>query len=147
FTSDDGDLDLKWPIQVGLTERRGKERSANGFPSLCHYKSKDYAVFLGAQTTPQPKKYGPRNPDATANAAISAPLPYIMATSRIAHALREMERDKSGSDMELNAAEDFLNRWVKDYACVDSAPSTEMKAKFPVAEAKLVVKEVPGAPG
>src|SRR5690606_10058874 len=135
FTSDDGDLDLKCPTEVGLTERREKELSDNGFLSLCHYKGKDYAVFFGAQTTQKPKKYGPRNPDATANAAISARLPYIMATSRIAHYLKVIARDKIGSAMELNDVEDFLNRWVKDYVCVDSAPSAEMKAKFPLAEA------------
>ena len=37
------------------------------------------------------------DPDASANAAISARLPYIMATSRIAHFLKVMARDKVGS--------------------------------------------------
>ena len=66
----------------------------SGFLPLCHYKNTDYAVFFGGQTTQKPKKYD--RPEATANAAISARLPYIMATSRFAHYLKVMARDKIG---------------------------------------------------
>ena len=98
FTSDDGDLDAKCPTEIGITDRRESELSNLGFLPLCHYKNTDYAVFFGAQTTQKPKKYD--RPEATANAAISARLPYIMATSRFAHYLKVMARDKIGSFME-----------------------------------------------
>ncbi len=78
FTSDDGDLDLKCPTEIGITDRREEELSDLGFLPLCHYKNTDYAVFFGAQTAQKPKKYD--RPEATANAAICARLPYIMAT-------------------------------------------------------------------
>ena len=80
FQSDDGDMDAKCPTEIGITDRREFELSNLGFLPLCHYKNTDYAVFFGAQTVQKPKKYD--RPDATANAAISARLPYIMATSR-----------------------------------------------------------------
>ena len=70
-------------------------------------------MFFGAQTTQKPKKYD--RPEATANAAISARLPYIMATSRFAHYLKVMARDKIGSFMEAENCEDWLNRWIKNY--------------------------------
>ncbi|HUH49759.1 MAG TPA: type VI secretion system contractile sheath large subunit, partial [Mycoplana sp.] len=76
FTSDDGDADQQCPTEIGITDRREAELSKLGFLPLCHYKNTDYAVFFGAQTTQKPKKYD--SPDATANAAISARLPYIM---------------------------------------------------------------------
>src|SRR5262245_7256220 len=98
FTSDDGDPDLKCPTEIGITDRREAELSKLGFLPLCHYKNTDYAVFFGGQTTQKPKKYD--RAEATANAAISARLPYIMATSRIAHYLKVMARDKIGSFME-----------------------------------------------
>ncbi|HKM55481.1 MAG TPA: type VI secretion system contractile sheath large subunit, partial [Isosphaeraceae bacterium] len=75
FTSDDGDKDLKCPTEIGITDRREAELSKLGFLPLCHYKNTDYAVFFGGQTTQKPKKYD--RPEATANAAISARLPYI----------------------------------------------------------------------
>ena len=103
FTSDDGDLDAKCPTEIGITDRREFELSNLGFLPLCHYKNTDYAVFFGGQTTQKPKKYD--RPEATANAAISARLPYIMATSRFAHYLKVMARDKIGSFMEASDVE------------------------------------------
>jgi type VI secretion system protein ImpC len=145
FKSDDGDSDLKCPTEVGITDRREAELSKLGFLPLCHYKNTDYAVFFGGQTTQKPKKYD--RPEATANAAISARLPYIMATSRIAHYLKVMARDKIGSFMEASDCEAWLNRWIKNYVNSNPNSGQEMRAKFPLAEAKVQVKEIPGKPG
>lgn len=145
FKSDDGDPDLKCPTEVGITDRREKELSDLGFLPLCHYKNTDYAVFFGAQTVQKSKKYD--KPEATANAAISARLPYIMASSRIAHYLKVMARDKIGSFLEVKDCEDWLNKWIKNYVNANPNAGQESKAKFPLAEARVVVAEVPGKPG
>jgi len=145
FVSDDGDMDQKCPTEIGITDRREAELSKLGFLPLCHYKNTDYAVFFGAQTTQKPQKFD--DPDATANAAISARLPYIMATARIAHFLKVMARDKVGSFMEASDAEEWLNRWISNYVNATPGASAEMKARFPLAEATVEVKEVPGQPG
>jgi type VI secretion system protein ImpC len=145
FISDDGDPDLKCPTEIGITDRREAELSKLGFLPLCHYKNTDYAVFFGAQTAQKPKKFD--RPEATANAAISARLPYIMATSRIAHYLKVMARDKIGSFLEVGECEAWLNRWIKNYVNSNPEAGQEMKAKYPLAEAKVQVKEIPGKPG
>jgi type VI secretion system protein ImpC len=145
FTSDDGDADTKCPTEIGITDRREFELSNLGFLPLCHYKNTDYAVFFGAQTTQKPKKYD--RPEATANAAISARLPYLMATSRFAHFLKVMARDKIGSFMEASDCEAWLNRWIKNYVNSNPNAGQEMKAKFPLREARVEVKEIPGKPG
>lgn len=145
FTSDDGDADAKCPTEVGITDRREAELSKLGFLPLCHYKNQDYAVFFGAQTTQKAKKYD--TPAATANAAISARLPYIMASSRFAHYLKIMARDKIGSFMEATDCEAWLNRWILNYVNGNEAAGQEMKARYPLAEAKIQVKEIPGKPG
>ncbi len=145
FVSDDGDVDQKCPTEIGITDRREAELSKLGFLPLCHYKNTDHAVFFGAQTTQKPKKFD--DPDATSNAEISARLPYIMATSRIAHFLKVMARDKIGSFMEASEAEEWLNRWIANYVNGSPGASAEMKARFPLAEASVEVKEVPGQPG
>jgi len=145
FTSDDGDVDQQCPTEIGITDRREAELSKLGFLPLCHYKNTDYAVFFGAQTTQKPKKYD--SPDATANAAISARLPYIMATSRFSHYLKVMGRDKIGSFMEVRDCETWLNNWIRNYVNGNPDASAEMKAQYPLAEATVSVKEVPGAPG
>ena len=145
FTSDDGDQDAKCPTEIAITDRRENELTKAGFLPLCHYKNTNYAVIFGGQTTQQPKKFD--DPDASANAAISAGLPYIMAVSRIAHYLKVIARDKIGSKMDRGDVEDFLKRWIATYVCADEKPSADMKAKFPLAEAEVEVREVPGQPG
>jgi type VI secretion system protein ImpC len=145
FTSDDGDPDLKCPTEIGITDRREAEVSKLGFLPLCHYKNTDYAVFFGAQSCQKPKKYD--RPEATANAAISARLPYIMATSRFAHYLKVMARDKIGSFMEAADCEKWLNRWISNYVNNDPTSGPGMRAKFPLREASVQVKEIPGKPG
>ena len=145
FKSDDGAADLKCPAEIGITDRREKELSDLGFLPLCHYKNTDYAVFFGAQTAQKAKKYD--RPEATANAAISARLPYIMASSRIAHYLKVMARDKIGSFMEVKDCEGWLNRWIANYVNSNPDAGQDMKARYPLAEAKVTVAEIPGKPG
>jgi type VI secretion system protein ImpC len=145
FESDDGDLDLKCPTEIGITDRRDAELGKLGFLPLCHYKNTDYAVFFGAQTTHRPKIYD--KPEATANAAVSARLPYMMATSRFAHYLKVMGRDKIGSFMEADDAEAWLNRWISNYVNANDDAGEEARAKYPLREARVTVQEIPGKPG
>ncbi len=145
FQSDDGDMDAKCPTEVGITDRREYELSSLGFLPLCHYKNQDYAVFFGAQTTQKPKDYD--RPEASANARISARLPYLMATSRFAHYLKVMARDKIGSFMEVDDCERWLNRWISNYVNTNEGVGAESKAKYPLREARVEVREIPGRPG
>jgi type VI secretion system protein ImpC len=145
FTSDDGDIALHCPTEVGITDRRDGELMNLGILPLCHYKNTDYAVFFGAQTTQKPRKYD--RAAATENAAISARLPYIMASSRFAHYLKIMARDKIGSFMEATDCQDWLNRWINNYVNSNEKAGPESKAKFPLREAKVTVEEIPGKPG
>jgi len=145
FKTDEGDIDAKCPSEIAITDRREAELSKLGFLPVCHYKNTDYAVIFGGQTTQKAKKYD--RPEATANAAISARLPYILATARFAHYLKVMARDKIGSFMEVNDCEVWLNRWINNYVNGNAGTNQDLKTKYPLAEARVEVKEVPGAPG
>ncbi len=145
FTSDDGDLDTKCPTEIAITDRREFELSNLGFLPLCHYKNTDYSVFFGAASVQKPKKYD--RPEATANAAISARLPYLMASSRFAHYLKVMARDKVGSFLEAGDVERMLNRWISNYVNANENAGQEMKARYPLREARIEVREIPGRPG
>ena len=112
---------------------------------LIHWKNTDYAVFLGGQTCNKPQEYD--NPEATANANLSARLPYIFATSRFAHYLKCIVRDKVGSFKEKSDMESWLNDWISQYVTSDPTASEEIKAKYPLAEAKVEVSDVEGQPG
>ncbi len=145
FKSDDGETQQKCPTEIAITDRREQELSDCGFLPLCHYKDTDYSVFFGAQTVQKPKKYS--TPDATENAQISARLPYILASSRIAHFLKVIARDKIGSFMEASDCEKWLHDWIHDYVSADKNPGPEQKARYPLQAAQIEVKEVPGDAG
>jgi type VI secretion system protein ImpC len=147
FMSDDGVLTSKCPAEIAITDRREAELSNEGFLPLCHFKNTDYSVFFGSQTCHRPKKYdgGEKEREATANAAISARLPYLMAVSRISHYMMVIAREKQFCSMTCESVTDFIVNWIADYIVGDTA-SPEMKNRYPLAEARLVVQEVPGIP-
>ena len=145
FPTDDGGKAMKCPTEIAITDRREAELSKNGFLPLCHWKNTDYAVFLGGQTVNKPMEYD--NPDATANANLSARLPYIFATCRFAHYLKCIVRDKIGSFKEAADMQRWLSDWIANYVTSDPNASEEVKAKYPLAEAKVEIEEVEGQPG
>ena len=102
-------------------------------------------LYSYAGWNPEAKKYD--KPEATGNAAISARLPYIMATSRFAHYLKVMARDKIGSFMEASDCEMWLNNWISQYVNATEGAGQESRAKYPLRDAMIQVREVEGAPG
>jgi type VI secretion system protein ImpC len=145
FPTDDGGVAMKCPTEIAITDRREAELSKNGFLPLLHWKNTDYAVFLGGQTVNKPAEYD--STDATENAALAARLPYIFATCRFAHYLKCIVRDKIGSFKEKDDMQRWLSNWIAGYVTGDPSASEEIKAKYPLAEAKVEVEEVEGAPG
>ena len=145
FHTDEGDIALKCPTEIAITDRREKELNDLGFISLCHCKGTDYAAFFGGQTTNKPKVYN--TPEANANARLSSQLPYILAASRFAHYLKVMMRDKIGSFLTRGDVEDFLNLWITDYVLLSDDAGQTLKAQYPLREARVDVTEIPGKPG
>jgi type VI secretion system protein ImpC len=144
FQTADGGMDMKCPTEVGITDRREAELAKNGFMPLSHWKNTDFAAFLSAQSLQKPKEYD--DVDATANARLSANMPYLFAMCRFAHYLKVMVRDKIGSFKERADMEKWLNRWIVQFV-TNSDASEEIKAQYPLAAAEVRVEEVPGNPG
>lgn len=145
FNTDEGEVALKCPTEIAITDRREKEFADLGFIPLVHCKDTDYAAFFSTQSNNKPKVYD--TDSATANARLSSQLQYILAVSRFAHYLKSMMRDKIGSFMTRENAQTFLNRWISNYTLGDDNASQDMKAKYPLREARVDVTEVPGKPG
>ncbi|MDE3178873.1 MAG: type VI secretion system contractile sheath large subunit [Acidobacteriota bacterium] len=145
FRTDEGDVALKCPTEISITDRREKELADAGLIPLVHQKGRDNAAFFSVQSCNKPKVYD--SAAATANARLSAQLPYMMAVCRFAHYLKSIMRDKIGSFMSRQECEAFLNKWIKQYVVLDDMASQSTKAKFPLREAKVDVEEIPGKPG
>jgi type VI secretion system protein ImpC len=145
FRTDEGDVALKCPTEIAITDRREKELNDLGFLSLVHCKNTDYAAFFGGQTVQKPKVYN--TPQATANARVSSQLPYILAASRFAHYIKAIMRDKIGSFMTRDNVEKYLNTWVANYVLLNDNASQASKASYPLREARVDVYDIPGKPG
>jgi type VI secretion system protein ImpC len=145
FTTDEGDVAMKCPTEVAITDRREKELADLGFIPLVHCKNTDYAAFFSVQSCQKAKSYD--TDAANANARLSSNMSYILAVSRFAHYLKAMMRDKIGSYMTRGECEAYLNRWISGYVVDSASASPSMKAKCPLAEARVDVMEVPGKPG
>ena len=145
FTTDAGDVAMKCPSETPITDRREKELADLGFVPLVHCKGTANAAFFSVQSSQKPKKY--QTDAATANARISAQLPYIFAVSRFAHYLKAIMRDKIGGYQSKSQIQTFLNNWIADYVVVDDDAPQGIKAKRPLREARIEVQEVPAKPG
>src|SRR5271168_5353162 len=145
FATDEGDIALKCPTEVPITDRREKELADLGFVPLVHCKGTDYASFFSVQSAQKAKTYD--TDSANANARLSTQLPYIMAVSRFAHYLKAMMRDKIGSFMSKKDCEVFLNRWISNYVTQDDMASHAIKAQYPLREARIEVIENKAKPG
>jgi type VI secretion system protein ImpC len=146
FPTDDGGVDMKCPTEIAISDRREAELSKNGFLALVHRKNSDFAAFIGGQSLHKPAEYD--DPDATANAALAARLPYLFACNRFAHYLKCIVRDKVGSFKERADMQRWLQNWIMQYVDGDPANSSEdIKAEKPLAAAEVVVEEIEGQPG
>lgn len=145
FKTEEGDLALKCPTEVALTDRTEKQLSDLGFIALVHCKHTDTAAFFSGSSVQKARAY--LTDLANANVRLSTQLPYLFAVSRIAHYLKAIMRDKIGAFASRENVESHLNTWLSQYVLLDDSASQEAKARAPLREARVEVATVPGRPG
>lgn len=145
YMSGSGEHTMQCPTQIAISDRREKELSDLGFIPLVHCKGTDYAAFFAVQSINKARLYN--SDQANANARLSSQLPYILVTSRFAHYLKSIVRDKVGSFMSRDACEEYLQKWIMQYVVASDNAGPETKARYPLREASVEVIEVPGLPG
>ena len=145
FASLAGAKITKCPTETTITDRREKELSDEGIISLCHARNTDYAVIFSGSTVNRPQRYVEE--EANANARLSASLPYILACARFAHYLKAIMRDKIGGFTSRDEVQRFLSTWIAQYVTSDDSASHATKARYPLREARIEVKDIPGRPG
>jgi type VI secretion system protein ImpC len=146
FPTDDGDVAMKCPTEIAISDRREFELSSLGFLPMLHCKHRDFGVFMGAQSCQKPKQYF--DPAANANAQLSARFNYLLCVSRFAHYLKVMARDKIGKIMEPEDCQRWLNNWIMNYTIANAADvGEELKARHPLTDARVEVRGIKDKPG
>lgn len=131
--------------EVAITDALERQLSDLGLLPLCDCKDTPMAVFASGQSLQRPKVYDEAN--ATANAKISAMLPYILTVSRFAHYVKIIARTKVGSFSTAAELEDMLHDWIMDYVTDDREASANVKSRKPLREASIRVQLDASNPG
>lgn len=145
FNTDRQGIALKTSTDVALTDAQENELGDLGFMALCSCMDTEFSAFYGCPSVQKPRKYD--DPAATRNARMSAMLQYMLCASRFAHYVKVMIRDKVGSATEASEVENTVYRWLQRYVTSDSEARPEVKAEYPLREARVEVRERPGKPG
>ena len=145
FSTDKQNLVPKSSTDVVVTDELEKSLNELGFIPLCHCKDTDYSAFYSNGSVQKPKIYD--REAATINARMTGMLQYTLCVSRFAHYLKVLAREKLGMAIEADDCERLLQDWLVQYVTVDQEATTEVKSRFPLREANVNVREIPGQPG
>lgn len=123
------------------------ERALNGIGiiSLCESYASPCTAFHSAPSLQRPPRYKDKNLDA--NARVSSMLQLILCASRFAHYIKVIIRDSVGSYTSEKECELLLENWLTKYTTGRKDMDWEMRAKFPLSDFRLSVKEMLGKPG
>lgn len=145
FSTDGAGIAKKFSTDVVISDRLEKELSDVGFIPLCACYDSPFSAFYSVQSIQKSKVYDTEA--ATINARISSMIHTMLCVSRFAHYLKVIGRDMMGSFKEPEELEQALHNWITDYVTADVAADSETKARYPLREASVKVRKVPGKSG
>jgi len=145
FGTDRPGLAHRIPVSVAMPEIRESELAEVGLMPLSAHQYTPFAVFRAVGSIQAPKHFDRK--EANVNARLSAMLHYMLCVSRFAHLLKVMVRDKVGSFTSPEDCELYLHNKLIQYVQSRSTASFDEKARRPLREASVSVRELPGKPG
>lgn len=145
FATDAPGVASKYSTDVMITDGDEKTLGELGFMPLSHCKDTPWSAFYGSASVQQPKMYDELS--ATVNARLSSMLQYMFCVARFAHYLKVIGRDRVGSFATAQEVQYDLQRWLIGYTIDDDEATTLAKAKAPLREGRVEVREQPGKPG
>lgn len=145
FGTDSWGAAVKCSTELAIGEFQERELSSLGFLVLSDCEDTEYSAFYATQSFQRPARYNEEL--ATVNAQMSAMLQYIFCASRFAHYVKVIARGMVGSFSEAPRLQSYLHSWLQRYVAKDPGASIQTRARFPLRDAKVVVREHPHDPG
>ena len=142
---EEGEDTVKIPTEVMISDRVELELADAGFMPLTFYKNRDYACFFSAQSVQKPTKY--TTAEATANAKLSANLPYLFLASRLSHYLKVIQRENIGAAKEKEDLQKELDTWIQRLVTKMPGAGADLKAERPLRDAQIIVNDIAESPG
>lgn len=105
-------------------------------------------VFGASRSMQAPASYiGTNAAAADANARLSAQINSMLCAARFAHLLKVMGRDMVGAFRTSDEIERQLNSWLQNYVNTNINSTTDSRARFPLIEGSVQVRERLEKPG
>ncbi len=144
-----GDIEMKIPTEILVSDRREYELAEQGFIALTMRKGSDNAAFFSANSCQKPKFFGisEEGKRAELNYKLGTQLPYLFIVSRLAHYIKVLQREHIGSWKERVDLERELNTWIRQFVADQENPSADIRSRRPLREARIDVSDVEGDPG
>lgn len=144
-----GDIEMKIPTEILISDRREYELSEQGFIPLVMRKGANSAAFFAASSAQVPKVFPdtPEGNSAQLNYKLGTQLPYLFAITRMSHYIKVLQREHIGSWRERSDLERELNKWAKQYVANQENPSSEIRSKRPFKNMAIEVSDVENDPG
>ncbi|MBN2834407.1 MAG: type VI secretion system contractile sheath large subunit [Candidatus Delongbacteria bacterium] len=144
-----GDIEMKIPTEILVSDRREYELSEQGFIPLTMRKGSNNAAFFAASSAQIPKIFAntEEGKNAELNYKLGTQLPYLFAITRMSHYIKILQREYIGSWRERADLERELNKWIKQYIADQENPSAEIRSQRPFKAAQIAVEDVAGEPG
>jgi type VI secretion system ImpC/EvpB family protein len=145
FGTDTPGVAPKFSTDVAIGEELDRELGAVGFLPLCDCPDAGISAFHQVGTIQRADAYD--RPVATANARLSAQLPVVLNVSRFAHYIKVIAREKIGAFLEPQDLESLFRDWIVRYVSASEAVSPEIRARYPLLEARIQVRARADRPG
>jgi type VI secretion system protein ImpD len=145
FATDAAGIAIKPSIEVLLSDSQEKDLADLGFIALRKIPFSEYSVFYSNQSIHSPPRFD--RPIASVNARLSAMLQYMLCVSRFAHYIKLLGRQFIGTMQTADEVQAALSTWLFDYVTSSDDASPDARARFPLRDAKVEVKELPGRAG
>jgi type VI secretion system protein ImpD/type VI secretion system protein ImpC len=145
------DSDHTWvrpPVDIIFSDRIEAALIDAGLMPLSALPYGEEAVFSAVHSLQAPASFiGPTAAAANANARLSAQINSMLCVSRFAHYVKVIGRDMVGSFKTAEEVEAELQSWLTGYVNSSLTAGPEMRARYPLVNARVTVRERSGRPG
>jgi type VI secretion system protein ImpD/type VI secretion system protein ImpC len=146
------DRDRAWtriPLEIVWNDRQERELLSAGLIPLAAVPNCEELVFGAVRSLQAPQRHGvgTNAAAANANARLSAQINSILCASRFAHHLKMMGRQMVGSFRTQDEIERQLQAWLMRYVNGNTSTSGDSRARYPLVDGRVEVREHVGKPG
>ncbi len=144
-----GSMRTQIPCEVMISDRSANELSKNGFAPITIHKASKQAVFMSVPSCKDIINFndtsdGQQN---ELNQRLESQLPYMLISCRFSQYLKVMQRENIGSWQTRSQIDQSLNKWLKQFVSDMDNPAPAVRARRPLREARINVREMEGKSG